>query len=249
MRRGYAVAVDGPITIDAGLFAQAGWVKVQVRDDCTRAMVGVSTTDDEGPSAAAVQAAIVEPGPAGELLITVHGRNGATPVEITVVAPPGSILKARTDSASIGAIGLAEVELISKSGDVFVPEAGRVFAETTSGKVTVRQAADITVTSQSGAISVGTGQRVAVRTESGGIFVGASSGEVTAKSISGHLTIRDFQGGSIRADTTSGAIAIHATANGTVRAGTVSGAITITAAPGVSLDLKTSTATGQVTAP
>ncbi|WBQ05767.1 DUF4097 family beta strand repeat-containing protein [Kribbella sp. CA-293567] len=256
MRRGYAAAVDGPITIDVGLFAQDGWVKVQAKPDCARALVGISTIDDEGRSATAVRDAVVEAGPDGGLVVTLHGAgersdrpgSGSGSVEITVIAPLGSTLVARTDSAHIGAVGVADADLRTQSGDVSVPEAGRVFAETTSGKVTIQRAGDVTATSRSGAISVGATDRVTARTASGGILLGAVS-QATARSVSGRLTIRDFRGGSVRADTTSGAITIHATASGSIRAATVSGAIAITATPGTKLTLQTSTATGQVTAP
>ncbi|MEV8377816.1 DUF4097 family beta strand repeat-containing protein [Kribbella sp. NPDC056861] len=251
MRRGYEAPVDGPIAIEVGVFAQAGSVKVQVREDCTRAVVGLSTTEEEGPSAAAVRDAAVESGPAGQLIATVHGTStqNAAPVEVTVVAPPGSTLVARADSAHIGAAGLADAELTTGSGNVSVPEAGRVFVESGSGAVTIQKATDVNATSQSGAVSVGAGHRVTARTASGAIVLAATSGEVTVKSVSGGITVRDFQGGSIRADNTSGAITIHATASGDVRAGTISGAITVTAVPGANLNLRTSTTTGQVKAP
>ena len=267
MRRGYSAAVDGPIAIDVGLFAQHGWVKVQVRADCPRAIIGLSTTDDHGPSADAVRDATVESGPDGRLITTIHGTRtataadgaesgdtgagmpGAAPVEITVVAPPGSSLVARTDSAHIGAIDLADVELKTASGNISVPTAGRVFAETTSGAVTIRRATDVTATSQSGAIAIGTSNRTTVRTASGDILLGAPTGDVTAKSTSGSLTIRALQGGTTRADTTSGAITIHATANATIRASTTSGDLTITATPTTNLNLQTTTTTGQVSVP
>ncbi|MDX6261210.1 MAG: hypothetical protein QOH84_2898, partial [Kribbellaceae bacterium] len=191
MRRGYAAAVDGPIAIDLGLFAQDGWVKVQVQADCTRAMIGLSTSEADGPSAAAVQAATVESGPEGRLIATLHGTSTGTstgagpggepaaPVEITVVAPPGSTLVARTDSAHIGAIGLTEVDLASGSGDIAVPSAGRVYAETASGNVTIQQAIDATVTTHSGTIAIITANRVTARTTSGAINLGTLTGDLT----------------------------------------------------------------------
>jgi hypothetical protein len=258
MRRGYAAAVEGPITIDVGLFAQDGWVKVQVQPDCTTAMIGLSTTDDEGPSAAAVRTATVESGPNGRLITTLHGTvassasagaggEAVAPVEITVVAPPGSVLVARTDSAHIGAIGLTEAELTTGSGNIVVPSAGRVYAETASGDVTIQRSTDATVTTHSGTISVIAGDRVTARTTSGDLRLGTITGDLTAKSVSGNLIVRDFRGGKVEADATSGSITLHATSNAIVRAATISGDITITAA--ATLNLRTTTATGRITTP
>lgn len=230
MRRGYLAAVDGPITIDAGLFTQAGWIKVQVRDDCTRARVGFSTDEEQGPAADAVRDAVAESGPDGRLLTTIYGSPDAAPLEITVVAPPGSSLVARTDQAHIGAIGLTDVELTTKSGEISVPVAARVFAETASGNISIQRATEVTATSQSGTITIGTSNRATVRTTSSDIRLGNTTGDVTAKSISGNLTL-------------------HATADATIRATTVSGDLTITADPTVKLNLNTSTATGRVTVP
>jgi putative adhesin len=247
MRRGYAAAVAGPIAIDIGLFAQDGWVKVQVAADCTSAMIGLSTAEDDGPSSAAVQAATVGSSLEGGLIATLHGTNGATPVEITVVAPPGSTLIARTDSAHIGAIGLAEAELTTGSGNIAVPAAGRVYAETASGDVTIRRSTDATVTTHSGTISVIAGDRVTARTTSGDLRLGTITGDLTAKSVSGNLTVRDFRGAKLKAEATSGGITLHATTNAIVHAATVSGDITITAT--TTLNLKTTTATGRITTP
>jgi DUF4097 and DUF4098 domain-containing protein YvlB len=238
-----------------GLFAQDGWVKVQVQPDCTTATIGLSTPDDEGPSATAVQSATVEAGPDGRLIATVHGTSRAhgsagepgAPVEITVVAPPGSTLVARTDRAHIGAIGLVEVELMTGSGDISVPSAGRVYAETVSGNVTIQQATEATVTTDSGTIAIITANRVTARTTSGAITLGTLTGDLTAKSVTGNLTVRDFHGANLKADTTSGSITLHATTNAIIHTATVSGDITITAT--TPLNLKTTTATGRITVP
>ena len=247
MRRGYAAAVEGPITIDVGLFAQDGWVKVQVLPDCTAAMIGLSTPEDDGPSATAVRDAVVESGADGRLISTIHGANGEAPVEITVVAPPGSTLIARTDTAHIGAIALTEADLKTASGNISVPSADRVYAASASGNITIQQAADATITTHSGTISVIAGDRVTARTTSGDIRLGTIAGDLTVKSVSGDLTVRDFHGAKLQADTTGGSITLHATTNALIHAATLSGDITITAT--TTLNLKTTTATGQVTVP
>ncbi|MEV6416125.1 DUF4097 family beta strand repeat-containing protein [Kribbella sp. NPDC051718] len=211
MRRGYAASAEGPITIDLGLFTQDGWIKVQAQADCTTAMIGLSTPEDDGPSATAVRDAVVESGPEGQLICTVHGAKGEAPVEITVVAPPGSTLIARTDNAHIGAAGLIDVQLTTASGDVFVPVAGRVFAETASGKVTVQQAGD-----------------VVVRTTSGDIVLNAVSGGITAKSSSGDIAIHATADGVVQAGTVSGDVTVTA-AQGTnlsLTTSTVTGQVT-----------------------
>lgn len=247
MRRGYAAAVEGPIVVDLGLFSQNGWVKVQVAADCTRAMIGLSTPEDDGPSATAVRDAVVESGADGRLISTIHGANGEAPVEITVVAPPGSTLIARTDTAHIGAIALTEADLKTTSGNISVPSAGRIYAASASGNITIQQAADATVTTHSGAITITTAAGVTARTTSGNLNLGTITDNLTAKSVSGNLNLRDFQGATLKAETTSGNITLHATTNAIVHTATISGDITITAT--ATLNLKTTTATGRITTP
>ncbi|GAA0959851.1 hypothetical protein GCM10009554_74110 [Kribbella koreensis] len=247
MRRGYAAAVEGPIAIDLGLFTQAGWIKVQVQPDCTTALIGLSTPSDDGPSATAIRDATVESGTEGELICTLHGAKGEAPVEITVTAPPGSTLTARTDTAHIGALGLTEVDLKTASGNISVPSAGRVFAESASGNITIQQSAEATVTTHSGPITIHTAGRTTAHTTSGNIQLGTITGDLTTKSASGNLTLREFQGQKLRADTTTGNITVHATTNAVIHTATISGDITITATK--TLNLKTTTATGRVTVP
>ena len=70
------------------------------------------------------------------------------------VLAAGADLTPTNAITKLGALGLTEAELTTGSGNIAVPSAGRVYAETASGDVTIQRSADATVTTHSGTISV-----------------------------------------------------------------------------------------------
>lgn len=145
-----------------------------------------------------------------------------SPIEVTAVLPPGSVLTARTDSADIEADGLSVVNAQTRSGDVHVGSAWTVNANSQSGDVSVDWVQDIDAKAQSGDVSVGWAQ-----------------GNVSAKAQSGNVDVRQFAGGTAQANSMSGNARIHVVAPNAdaphagqqriVRAGAMSGNAHITA--------------------
>lgn len=127
-----------------------------------------------------------------------NGANMApavSPIEVTAVLPPGSVLTARTDSADIEADGLSVVNGQTKSGDLHVGSAWTVNGSSQSGDVSVNWVQDIDARAQSGNVSVGWAQ-----------------GNVSAKAQSGNVDIRQFAGGTAQANSMSGNARIHVVA-------------------------------------
>jgi len=176
--------------------------------------------------------------------VQINGDGSATPapspIEVTAVVPPGSVLSAQTQSADIEASGLDIVEAQSQSGDVRVDTAQNVAAETQSGDVSVDRA-----------------QKVDARSQSGDVRVGRAEGDVRAKTQSGNVSVDQFAGGSARAGSMSGNARIHVVdraENGPriVRAESISGNATIsTSSEGVAQNLNAdaTSMTGRASAP
>ncbi|MGW5194641.1 DUF4097 family beta strand repeat-containing protein [Kribbella sp. NPDC004138] len=176
--------------------------------------------------------------------VQINGDGSATPapspIEVTAVVPPGSVLSAQTQSADIEASGLDIVEARSQSGDVRVDTAQNVAAETQSGDVSVDRA-----------------QKVDARSQSGDVRVGRVEDDVRAKTQSGNVSVDQFAGGSARVGSMSGNARIHVVdraENGPriVRAESISGNATVsTSNEGVAQNLNAdaTSMTGRASAP
>lgn len=176
--------------------------------------------------------------------VQINGDGSATPapspIEVSAVVPPGSVLSARTQSADIEASGLDIVEAGSQSGDVRVDTAQNVAAETQSGDVSVDRA-----------------QNVDARSQSGDVRVGRADGDVRAKTQSGNVSVDQFAGGSARAGSMSGDARIHVVdraENGPriVRADSISGNATVSTSServAQNLNADATSVTGRASAP
>ena len=134
------------------------------------------------------------------------------PVAVTVRAPAGSHVSARTGSANISVTGAAgRLELHTGSGEISSERADGV-ANVHTGSGAVRLGAmlggvrartgtgDLEVTSVGGTTSLFTG--------SGDVWVGAVSGDVMARTGSGDLTVADAAAGQIELHSGSGTIRV-----------------------------------------
>lgn len=134
------------------------------------------------------------------------------PLDITVHAPSGSRIDARSSTGNVTVTGSAgRVDVQSGSGDIVVDRAdGNATVRTGSGAVRLGPmlaglqirsgSGDIEISSIADAASLGTG--------SGDVWLGAVQGEVTVRTGSGNVTVADAAAGSIDLLTGSGEIRV-----------------------------------------
>jgi Putative adhesin len=151
-------------------------------------------------------------------------------LDLTITAPAGSDLDARTASADVACVGrLGELTVHTASGDVTAASAtGPARVETASGDVFVDNGADVAVTTASGDIRV---TRAA-----GEVRIGTASGDAAVSSCGGPVSVRTVSGDADLRELTAG----HADVS------TVSGDITITVTPGIGVYLDLASTTGNV---
>lgn len=134
------------------------------------------------------------------------------PLHITVHAPSGSRVDARSGSGDVAVTGSAgRVDIQSGSGDIAVDHAvGRVTVRTGSGSVRLGpMLAALQVRSGTGEIEVSSIADVAsLGTGSGDVRLGAVQGEVMVRTGSGDVTVADAVAGSIDLFTGSGEIRV-----------------------------------------
>ncbi|MGH3979756.1 MAG: DUF4097 family beta strand repeat-containing protein, partial [Pseudonocardiaceae bacterium] len=134
------------------------------------------------------------------------------PLVVTVTAPAGSTLTARSGSADVTVDGVSgRLELATGSGDVR--------AQRCEGPAEVRTGSgDVRIGSVVGALRVRTGSGVVevislegtgtVQTGSGDVRLGAVSDDLSARTGSGDLTIADAAGGRLELSTGSGQLRV-----------------------------------------
>ena len=198
------------------------------------------TEDGDGPASAgadAVRAADIAwsaPGAGGEATLTVRSTTELplrmVPLVVTVWAPPGSRVTARTGA-----------------GDVVVRgRAGRATVRTGAGTATAADVdGDADVTTGSGDVVLGAvGGRARIRTGSGTVRVGAVAGATDIKAGSGDVRI-----GEVHADvgvrTGTGAVSVADASAGRLDLTTGSGGLTIGVHAGVLAELDLSSGSGR----
>jgi hypothetical protein len=225
----------------------AGEVRVEVRHDpaagstWTQGISGLLNwlgTQTSGPesdlAADAVRATEITWSEAGRRLVVHSPRElplRMVPLAVTVSAPPGSRLTARSGNGDIRVSG----------------EAGWAAVRSGSGEVVVQEVAgDADVTTGSGNIDVGpVAGRARVRTGSGAIRLGRVGGSTEIKSGSGDITVGEVAA-ALRARTGSGDITISDAVTGTIELTSGSGALYVGVHPGVAAELDLTSGSGRV---
>ncbi|HEV2784196.1 MAG TPA: DUF4097 family beta strand repeat-containing protein [Actinophytocola sp.] len=134
------------------------------------------------------------------------------PVAVTVRAPAGSHVTARSGAASISVTGTAgRLDLHSGSGEINAERAdGAASVQSGSGAVRLgAMPAGLRARTGTGDVEVSAvGGPTSLHTGSGDVWLGAVSGDVMARTGSGDLTVADATSGQIELQTGSGAIRI-----------------------------------------
>ncbi|MEW1551301.1 DUF4097 family beta strand repeat-containing protein [Streptomyces tsukubensis] len=228
----------GPLTIDASLLGHGGRITVRAEADCVRALVTISTAEEEGAAADLVRAARLHQS-ADRLSITANGED--SPITrshhtITVIKRSGAVYGitasgdvwvngARVTAGAVAAGGAAPIEITA-----VVPPGSKVIASTQSaGIATTGPLAEVWARTQSGDLRVDEAEEVTASTQSGDADLGRT-GTADVRTMSGDIRIRNT-GENTRLKTMSGDIRVQAASAGDINARTMSGDIDITASP------------------
>ena len=174
---------------------------------------------------------------------------GRSPIGVTVTAPVGSDLSARTASARITADGpIRNARIRSGSGAVWIAQlSGEGVIESGSGPLEIGTAAgDLRLKAGSGDVSV-------ERAEAG-LVAGLGSGSIDVAAVAGRAGLRSGSGdvrvleadADIDATTASGDVAIERVRRGTVKATTASGDVRIGVVAGVPVWTDVRTVSGKI---
>lgn len=230
----------GPVVL--GLELPVGSVQVQVLDSVTTARVVLRTDDSSGPAADAVNRAR-------------SSQNGQA-LAVEVPGLPGNVMtqsiRGNQVVQSMGTVYGEVVGMVIVGGRV-ITGSGTGVRETVSpieAVVTLPAGSSLAVVSRSAAARVhGDVENMDFRsvsgdlwadgarhlnasTTSGDVMVGRLADRLTARSVSGDITVDSYRGSGAELTTTSGDIDVRATgqAAGALRASTVSGDVRVTGA-------------------
>ncbi len=137
------------------------------------------------------------------------------PLAVTVTAPPGSRLTARTGSGDVSVTGRAGRAVVRTGSGAIAVDAVDGDADVTTGSGAVDLGAvtgRARVRTGSGAITLAaTGGTTEIRAGSGDVVLGAVSGDLGVRTGSGEVTISDARAGHLELTTGSGElrIAVH----------------------------------------
>lgn len=151
-------------------------------------------------------------------------------LDLTIKAPAGSQLTAKTASADVSCVGeLGALTATTASGDVTASSvAGHASLHTASGDIMVRQAAT-----------------AKANTASGDIHFDQVRGEANLNTASGDIRI-GWCGGSVDGHTVSGDVDISGVAAGNVSLNSVSGDLIVGVVPGIGVYLDLASTTGDI---
>jgi hypothetical protein len=250
--RKVSYAADGQVRIDVepGL----GQVRVVARD---RSDTLVEVRPSDGGRKADIKAAeattideidgvITIRGPRDWRRFTFFGDTGS--VDVDVLVPPGSAIRARSEMGNIDVEGRAgDVSLRTGMGAIRVGEVGSLFAHTGYGEIHAHLVgADADVSTGSGEIRLGRISGAAgIKNSNGRIEVEAVGGDLTAKTANGEVVI-GRAGASVTAKTANGSVRLRSVGEGAAVLETSVGEIEIGIRPGVKAWLDLSTRFGHV---
>jgi DUF4097 and DUF4098 domain-containing protein YvlB len=151
-------------------------------------------------------------------------------LDLTIKAPAGSRLAAKTASADVSCVGeLGDLRVTTASGDVTAScVTGHASVQTASGDVMMREAGTATV-----------------NTASGDVHFDRVGGEATLNTVSGDVRVSQC-GGSVEAHSVSGDVDISSVTAGNVSLNSVSGDLTVGVVPGIGVYLDLASTTGDI---
>jgi hypothetical protein len=236
--RTHTAKTPGPVTFVGTTEAHS--IDVMVEAGRQFAEVTVSTTDDEGASADAVNATEFADAPgrlfarlpkgAGGVSIVQTGRGGFQSVNFSggggiIVTGSGAIQVGGGHIYSGGAVvvGGAQITVSAR-----LPKGSSLDARTVSGDIRATGAlTDVRASTTSGDITIDGGT------------------DIDARSVSGDVDIQRLAGNA-NASSTSGDIIVHAITESRARLSSVSGNVTTSRAAGVDFDVDANTVSGRV---
>jgi DUF4097 and DUF4098 domain-containing protein YvlB len=151
-------------------------------------------------------------------------------LDLTIKAPAGSRLAAKTVSADVSCVGeLGSLNVSTASGDVTAASvSGHATVQTASGDVMIREAAT-----------------AKVNTASGDVHFDQVRGEATLQTVSGDVRV-GRSGGSVDAHSVSGDVDISGVAAGNVSLNSMSGDLIVGVVPGIGVYLDLASTTGDI---
>ncbi len=151
-------------------------------------------------------------------------------LDLTIKAPAGSRLAAKTASADVSCVGeLGALNVVTASGDVTASSVtGPAAVQTASGDIVIRDAATATV-----------------NTASGDVHFDRIRGEAKLHTVSGDVRVSRCDG-SVDGHSVSGDVDISGVATGNVSLNSVSGDLIVGVVPGIGVYLDLASTTGDI---
>ncbi|MEU2873776.1 DUF4097 family beta strand repeat-containing protein [Streptomyces olivoreticuli] len=238
VERTFVSQSTGPVVL--GLDLPMGSVHVQVLGSITTARVVLRTDDSSGPAADAVsrarssqngQALSVEVPeiPGNVMTQSIRGNRVVQSMGTVYGEVVGmTIVGGRVTTGGTGVIGtVSPVEAV-----VTLPVGSclAVVSQSADARVYGGDVEIMDFRSVSGDLRVDGARHLSASTTSGDVMVGRLADRLTARSVSGDITVDSYSGSGAELTTTSGDIGIRATgqAAGVLRASTVSGDVRVT---------------------
>jgi hypothetical protein len=236
-----SITAERPGRIALDLYLPAGRINVTVDPECRRAVLVLSTPDETGPSADAVNDAYLDhtgqtltvgvpnlPDTTTTVTHTGHVRivsmNATANHGSTVIQSGGDVwVNGRRVTGGTAPAGPSEVVAAAR-----LPIGSCLTARTRSGEVITRGALVLAeVTTVSGDIDLDTVTSAQAHSVSGSIEVAGLAGTAELESTSGDITVRTVAPSQLTARCVSGDITVHATAATTLTARTTSGDVRV----------------------